>query len=125
LLAKPAEKRRGKRCPHIAGPNVLGDDALLSELYVACVDVGLARATEHGRHQFWAAAECALRQGRDPCKLFASMVNGGDFIEGGSLWVTGHDEDAASARLKRRSYDEAPRADTRSWQERAYWDPEA
>lgn len=67
----------------------------LGELWLECCRIGLADNSQAGKLRFATAAMCALRQGRDPMRLFASMVNRGEVRTGEGLKVALEDEDRA------------------------------
>jgi len=72
----------------------------LQQLYAECCRLGLADASEAGALRFATAAVCALRQGRNPIRLFAAMVNSRQVLTGVELKVALQDEDAARAMLR-------------------------
>lgn len=108
-----SRSRRRRRCPHIVDVEQLRHVELgtmpgypppppaLAALYVQCREIGLADNSEAGWIRFVAAAFAAVRDGREPRALFASMVNSGAVRSGEQLYVTLEDEDAAVRLIKR------------------------
>jgi len=72
----------------------------LQALYAECCRRGIADPSEAGALRFATAAVCALRQGRNPIRLFARMVNSGQVFTGHGLKVAMQDEDAALAMMR-------------------------
>jgi hypothetical protein len=69
-------------------------------LYRRCVQIGLADDCEAGKLRFLATAVHARRIGKDPRRLFASIVNSGRVRTGQDLPITCSDEDEARRMLR-------------------------
>jgi hypothetical protein len=75
----------------------------LHDLYVECCRLGLADGSSDGALRFATGAACALRQGAEPAKLFATMVNTGQMRQGGELKYAIQDEEAALSMMRGRA----------------------
>ena len=101
-----AEQRRDgarRRLRHCT-PEDLADTGRLLRLYEDSVERGVAQPGEHGRLIFVGAAERALEEGRNPCALFADLVNRQRW-----MFVTIEHETRANERIKEYLYGD-PRA---------------
>jgi hypothetical protein len=107
----PAQRRKAHTCPHIADvaqlevfafvdpPGQSAPPGLIG-LYRRCVQIGLADDCEAGKLRFLATAVHARRIGKDPRRLFASIVNSGRVRTGQDLPITCSDEDEARRMLR-------------------------
>ena len=99
-------RKPGKpRMPTIRPDDFHSTDSILA-LHARAVAEGLVTDSEHGRLQFVSAVEHSLavtsRDGGDPCRLLAYLVNGGRW-----MLITQAEEDRAVARLKRHFHGES------------------
>ncbi|MGE3424823.1 MAG: hypothetical protein AB7N24_22475 [Dehalococcoidia bacterium] len=81
----------------------LDDPARTQELYRDACTRGKARASEHGRLQFFALVERARAHGQDPCRLLAWLLR-----DGKASYISQSDEDCAVERIKRLDFGGRP-----------------
>lgn len=85
--------RKKRQTPHIT-KDVLEDTGRLLELFGVCVKRGLVEDCERDQLRFVAAAERALRMGKDCCRMFAWTVNNGHWL------LANCDEELAAKRIR-------------------------
>lgn len=110
-VASTKQNRGGKPWLKDVTAGDLSDDTRLAALLRRTIRLGIGRFAHAQaedpriRLQWWSMAECCLRVGDDPARLFASHVS----RDTGWLYISQADEDAAIARLKPRRQPERSR----------------